>query len=177
MVMSVPSAAAQVAHPLIIGVTSHRNLVPGETEALRILVRGFLARVQHDYPRLPLTIVSALAAGGDQLVAEEALALGARLVAPLPLPLAEYVQDFDDPLVRQRFDTLRSHATVIEAPVQDEPPIDGAPAPERSREWHYAQTGIYIASHCHLLLAIWDGKPATLPGGTAEVVDYYLTGR
>lgn len=163
--------------PLIIGVTSHRNLLPEETEALRALVRSFLACLQQDYPRLPLTVVSALAAGGDQLVAEEALALGATLVAPLPLPLAEYVQDFDDPLVRERFDALRRHATVIEAPVHDEPPIDGAPAPARSREWHYAQTGIYIASHCHLLLAIWDGKPATLPGGTAEVVDYYLTGR
>lgn len=165
------------AQPLIIGVTSHRNLVPEETEALRTLVRSFLARLQHDYPRLPLTVVSALAAGGDQLVAEEALALGARLVAPLPLPLAAYVQDFDDLGVRARFDALCRRATVIEAPVRDEPPADGAPAPERGRDWHYAQTGIYIASHCHLLLAIWDGKPATLPGGTAEVVDYYLTGR
>src|SRR5690606_25688506 len=63
------------------------------------------------------------------------------------------------------------------APLHEEPLAEGAPAPARSREWHYAQTGIYIASHCHLLLAIWDGKPATLPGGTAEVVDYYLTGR
>jgi hypothetical protein len=164
-------------HPLIIGVTSHRNLVSAETEALRTLVRSFLARLQHDFPRLPLTVVSALAAGGDQLVAEEALALGARLVAPLPLPLAAYVEDFDDPDARARFDLLCGQATVIEAPVHDEPPADGAPAPARSREWHYAQTGIYIASHCHLLLAIWDGKPATLPGGTAEVVDYYLTGR
>ena len=166
-----------LAHPLIVGVTSHRNLVPAETEALRTLVRSFLARLQHDFPRLPLTVVSALAAGGDQLVAEEALALGARLVAPLPLALEAYAQDFDDPHVRARFDALCRRATVIEAPVQDEPPADGAPALERSRAWHYAQTGIYIASHCHLLLAIWDGKPATLPGGTAEVVDYYLTGR
>jgi hypothetical protein len=162
---------------LIVGVTSHRNLIPDEVEALRERVRAFLASLQQQFPTLPLTVVSALASGGDQLVAEEALALGARLVAPLPMPLDIYAQDFHDPVARASFDALRRHATVIEAPVQDEALVDGAPAAERPREWHYAQTGIYIASHCHLLLGIWDGKPATLPGGTAEVVDYYLTGR
>ena len=177
MTLAAEPMRSALSQPLIVGVTSHRNLVPGEIEPLRARVRGFLAQLQQAFPQLPLTVVSALAAGGDQLVAEEALALGARLVAPLPLPLAEYARDFDDPAQRARFDALCRHATVVEAPVRDEPPADGAPAPERSREWHYAQTGIYIASHCHLLLAIWDGKPATLPGGTAEVVDYYLTGR
>ena len=163
--------------PLIVGVTSHRNLVPGEIEPLRARVRGFLAQLQQAFPQLPLTVVSALAAGGDQLVAEEALALGARVVAPLPLSLELYAQDFQDAADRARFDALCAQATVIEAPAQGAVQTDGAPPPERSREWHYAQTGIYIASHCHLLLAIWDGKPATLPGGTADVVDYYLSGR
>ncbi len=162
---------------LIVGVTSHRNLIPDETDALRARVRAFLAGLQQQFPTLSLTVVSALAAGGDQLVAEEALALGACVVAPLPMPLEIYAQDFPDPVARARFDALCRQAIVIEAPLQDEASADGAPAAERPREWHYAQTGIYIASHCHLLLAIWDGKPATLPGGTAEVVDYYLTGR
>src|SRR5690606_13945918 len=103
---------------LIVGVTSHRNLAPGEIEPLRARVRGFLAQLQPAFPQLPLTVVSALAAGGDQLVAEEALALGARLVAPLPLPFAEYTRAFDDPAQRARFDALCRHATVVEAPVR-----------------------------------------------------------
>lgn len=166
-------AGNPAAQPLVVGVTSHRNLVASEIPALRTRTRDFFVRLQRQFPELPLTVVSALAAGGDQLVAEEALAVGACLIAPLPFAREQYVQDFTDDDSRQRFDTLCQRAILIEAPVI----LDGAGPQSRSREWHYAQAGIYIASHCHVLLAIWDGKPATLPGGTAEVVAYYLNGR
>jgi hypothetical protein len=41
-----------------------------------------------------LRLISALAEGGDQLVAEEALALGIELMVPLPMAQAEYERDF-----------------------------------------------------------------------------------
>ena len=88
---------------LVIGVTSHRNLVAGEIAALRERVCGALGSLQREFPALPLTVVSALAAGGDQLVAEEALALGARLIAPLPLPRAVYARDFTAAADREYF--------------------------------------------------------------------------
>jgi hypothetical protein len=37
------------------------------------------------------------------------------------------------------------------------------------------QMGVFISNHCQILLALWDGKPAADPGGTAAVVDYHLT--
>ncbi|MFI4970763.1 MAG: hypothetical protein ACHP7D_11210, partial [Lysobacterales bacterium] len=163
--------------PLVIGVTSHRNLVPRESGEIRRGVREFLERLHGEFPQLPLTVVSALAAGGDQLVAEEALALGARLIAPLPLPRAVYVRDFADPRDRERFETLCRDAVVLEPASVDDDVLDGAANDVRTRDWHYAQTGVYIASHCHLLLALWDGKASSLPGGTAQVVGYYLSGR
>jgi hypothetical protein len=95
----------------------------------------------------------------------------------LPLPREIYARDFTDPAVRERFEALCARATVLEPPPVDADILDGVADDRRTRDWHYAQSGIYLASHCHILLVLWDGKPSTLPGGTAQVVDYYLTGR
>lgn len=91
----------RAAIPLTIGVTSHRNLVASEVEAIRQGVRDFLVRMRREYPNMPLVVVSALADGGDQLVAEEALAAGARLIAPLPLARALHGCAADLPLGRR----------------------------------------------------------------------------
>jgi hypothetical protein len=166
----------RVAIPLTIGVTSHRNLVANETESVRHAVRDFLARMRREFPHMPLAVVSALAEGGDQLVAEEALAAGARLIAPLPLVRAQYAEDFTDVAARARFNALCDAAQVIELPrIADGDTGTPAPTgPERDR--HYAQAGVYVSDHCHILLAIWDGKPSTLLGGTAQIVHYRLSG-
>lgn len=158
----------------VVGVASHRNPAVGEIPQLRACVREFLQRLRRAFPRLQPVLVSALAEGGDQLVAEEALAAGYRLVAPLPLARAEYERDFADAASRERFTLLCAQASVIEAHAGFS--IDPHGPLECTRDWHYAQAGAYIASHCHLLLAIWDGKPAAGHGGTAQVIDYYLRG-
>ncbi|WP_266180866.1 hypothetical protein [Dyella humicola] len=72
--------------PLDICVTSHRNISAREVGPIRQRVRDFLARLAHDSPELRLVVVSSLAEGGDQLVAQEAQAAGSHLIAPLPLP-------------------------------------------------------------------------------------------
>ena len=61
-------------------------------------------------------ILSPLAEGGNQLVAEEGLKLGARLVAPLPFARELYAQDFADLGARARFGALCDRAQVIELP-------------------------------------------------------------
>lgn len=82
--------AGSMIEALVIGVTGHRNLAPDEVAGIRERVRGLFVDLRAAFPGLPLTLVSALAAGGDQLAAEEALALDMQLVAPLPLPHALY---------------------------------------------------------------------------------------
>ena len=69
-------------------------------------MRDFLARMRREHPGMPLVVVSALAEGGDQLVAEEALAAGARLIAPVPLAREHYAEDFINAGARERFDAL-----------------------------------------------------------------------
>ena len=164
--------------PLAIGVTSHRNIPAAQIGAIRQRVRDFFARLDRDYPDLPLTVVSALAQGGDQLVAEEALAAGARLVAVLPMERAQYAQDFLDSAEHARFDALCARAEVVELPRIAGNSLDDADkAPTGAeRDRHYAQAGVYISSHCHVLLAIWDGKASDRLGGTAQTVEYHLFG-
>ena len=74
--MNAPERLADI--PLVVGVTSHRNLAASEIEPIRQRVRDFFVQIKRDFPELPLVVLSALAEGGDQLVAQEALAAGAR---------------------------------------------------------------------------------------------------
>ena len=162
--------------PLVVGVTSHRNLAASEIEPIRQRVREFFAQLKHDFPELPLVVLSALAAGGDQLVAREALAAGAQLVAALPLSPQSYADDFPNAASHAAFADLCQRADVVQLP-----PLPGVSAASlgvhgEARDRQYAQAGVFIASHSHILLAVWDGRESDLLGGTAQVVRYHLSG-
>lgn len=157
--------------PIVIGVTGHRDLRDRDIPTLRTQVRTQLFKLQSEYPNSPLIMLSSIASGADTLCAESALALGIDLACPLPMPPEEYRKDFSD-TDASVFDGLVKRANnVFVAP-------NAEPAPnERIRDFHYRQAGIYIASHSHVLLAMWDGSPAKPNGcGTAEVVDFMLGG-
>jgi hypothetical protein len=162
--------------PLVIGVTSHRNFDPREIGMLRERVRHLLLQLREDFPHAPLTILSPLADGGDQLVAEEGLKLGSHLVAPLPFARELYAHDFTDAAARGRFESLCAHARLIELPLLTGHTHAEVSEPGDQRNRQYAHVGMFVARHCHLLLAIWDGKPSHRLGGTAQTVDYFLTG-
>jgi hypothetical protein len=36
-----------------------------------------------------------------------------------------------------------------------------------------AQAGVFLCAHCHVLLALWDGKPSEQVGGTSQVVRFH----
>ena len=162
--------------PLVIGVTSHRNIPAREIEPIRQRVRDFFAQLARDFPDLPLVVLNSLAEGGDQLVAQEALAADARLIAPLPLPRDLYVDDFHLPAVRAEFDALCDQAEVVQLPLRRGHSREAIAQHGIERDRQYAKAGVYSASHCHILLAIWDGKDSGRLGGTAQIVKYHLTG-
>ena len=172
------AAAALPDIPLVIGVTSHRNIVAAEMQPIRHAVREFLERLRGDFPAMPLVLLSPLATGGDQWAAEEALAVGARLVAVLPMRRAQYEHDFTSAASRNDFARLCAQADIVEVTSL---PGDAAPsriavADGRQRDVAYAQAGVYVSNHCHILLAIWDGKDSDMLGGTAQIAHYHLTG-
>ncbi len=162
--------------PLVVGVTSHRNLAASEIGPIRQRIRDFFAQLSRDFPDLPLVVLSALAEGGDQLVAYEALAAGARLIAPLPLPAQSYADDFTDAAGRAAFADLCARAEVLQLPQLPGASAASIAAPGEARNRQYAQAGVFVASHSHILLALWDGRESDLVGGTAQVVRYHLNG-
>ena len=108
--------------PLVIGVTGHRDLreqdVPGWRRRSPASSRGLRRDYLKDDGETPIIVLSALAEGADRLVARVALAQGARLIAPLPLPVEEYRRDFEPglrPGNGEEFDELLAQA--IAAPV------------------------------------------------------------
>lgn len=159
--------------PLVISVTGHRDLVPQEIEAIRKRIRMFFENLRTEHPQHDLTVLNPLAVGADQLVAEVALDMDVELVVPLPKPLDDYRNDFRDPADRQKFEELLARASRVfelrldhhQDPNNEQTEVlNGAP---------YAKLGIFLCSHCHILLAIWDGKRTDEVGGTSQVVQFH----
>ena len=160
---------------LIVGVTSHRDLDPAQLPQLRVQVREALAMLRAQYPELALVVVSALAEGGDRLVAETAIDAGARLVVPLPLPVTLYRHDFATAESQHAFTRLMDGAEVVQLSLA-ESNLDVLASPGPARDRQYLHAGLFVANHCHVLFALWDGRDESGTGGTAQIVRYYLGG-
>lgn len=141
-----------------IGATGHRLLT--DHEKISAGIETALDRIEALHSPATLTIVSSLAAGADCLIATHVLKrTGARLIVPLPLPVADYLHDFaseDGDVFR---DLLTRADEIIELPYAS------------SREESYEAAGEFVLNNCDVLLAIWDGQPAQGRGGTAYVVE------
>ena len=142
----------------VVGATGHRFLPDEDRVATGIDVA--LHRAEHAYAARPLTLLSPLASGADQLVAHRALLrAGTQLVVPLPMPLAEYLSDFPEGTSREAFLMLLSQAT------------ETVSIPHTiTRDEAYQAVGRLVAEQSDLLIAVWDGKPARGQGGTGQVV-------
>jgi hypothetical protein len=171
--------------PLVIGVTGHRDLRDQDVPELEAATAAIIARLRRDYlgndGETPLVVLSALAEGADRLVARVALAHGARLVAPMPMPVDEYRRDFEPGLKpgnAAEFDALLAQA--ITAPVMPFTPgnsLEAVRDDRQKRNEQYRAVGLFITQHCHVLLALWDGDDGDrAAGGTAEVVSFKRDG-
>ena len=157
---------------LVVAVTGHRDLVPREVPRIRREVQSFFTDLRRRFPELPLLVITPVAEGADRLVAEVAAAEGIPLLLVLPMPRSIYREDFDE-LAKAEFDTLMTLGDVIELPlVAGNTPalIDSS---QEARDLQYERLGVYIAAHCHVLLALWDGEDSLAPGGTAHVVRFH----
>ena len=160
--------------PLVVAVTGHRDLVPAEIPRIRRIVREFLEKLRSENPNRIVAVMSPLAEGADRLVAEEALALGLSLTVPLPMPKELYVEDFVTPASRAEFERLCAQALdVFELPMTPGNTASSVRGSAANRARQYAQCGVFLCAHCHVLLALWDGKPSHRLGGTGQVVRFH----
>jgi hypothetical protein len=153
-----PNNAAPV--PILVAETGHRDLVAAEVDGLRKRVRTFFEELARRWPDAPLMLMTSLAEGAGRLVAREALALRIPLIAVLPMPASLYREDFETNASKSEFDELCSQAEVYELPLLPGARLEDVAAAGNARDQQYAQLGVFLSSHCHVLLALWDGKRA-----------------
>ena len=176
--MSTPEAGPELL-PVVVGVSGHRALRPQDVPALESAVAGIFSEMRAAWPRTPLLVVSPCAEGADRLVARVALRHGARLLVLLPMPRALYEADFSAASLeefRLLADDPRSRTMEIPLLAGTSPASVLAPAGE-DRKLQYLRMGTFLARHCHVLIALWNGKPSAEVGGTAQIVAFKQTGR
>ena len=158
--------------PIVIGVTAHRRIREQDRSVIFEAVKTELRKLQEQCPHSSLVMLSSLAEGGDLLCADAAESLGIPLIAALPRPLVDYEKDFS----REAKLRLLHHSARAEQ-VFVAPHTEALPESGTLRDFQFRQAGIYVASHSHVLLALWDGGPGTEAAcGTADAVDFVLTG-
>jgi hypothetical protein len=158
--------------PLMVGAIGHRDLVPSEVALLAERVRDFLETLQQKYPDLRVTVLTSLADGADRLVADVAASLTMPVVYVLPMPSELYERDFDAASLGEYHQRL-SGGNVLTLPLLGGSTADEVTHSGLARVRQYAQLGCFIAAHCHILLALWDGTEEGLSGGTAAIIRYH----
>ena len=135
----------------VIGISGHQVLPASARAHAERDIRALLARQTG-----VVTGLSSLAAGADQLFADLVLGAGCRLHAVIPSRGYESTFDGD---ARQAYLRLREAAETITELDFDRP-----------GESAFAAAGEYVAEHCDVLVAVWDGQPARGLGGTGDAV-------
>ncbi len=152
-----------------IGVTGHRSAGLGGANLfqLRNKVRDVLALFHHMIqildPNASMRILSPLAEGADQIVAQEGLFIGYELHCILPFDSNEYIKYFDSQEGAKEFNKLLDRANTI---IQ----LNGKYINEKDRKAAYLEAGRIIMVKSDILIAIWDGRPERGLGGTAQIV-------
>ncbi len=141
----------------VVGFTGHRVLKdrPGVERVIAEVLTEL--RTQSNVEWLAL---SSIAEGADMLFARTALRLGFGWESVLPMPPAEFRQDFA-PELWLEVEGLLAYAEHVRA------------IGERShRDDAYLDCGMETVNHCDVLLAVWDGERSRGRGGTAEIITY-----
>jgi hypothetical protein len=150
-------AAGQLPQFHVVGFSGHRQLgsAAGVAESIGAALKSLQCEVPGEWIAL-----SSIAGGSDQLFVQQARAIGLSWHAILPLPRAEFVEDFTAAEWAVVEETLvaADHVRVI--------------SESGDREDAYLDCGIETVNDADVLLVVWDGQPARGKGGTADVVGY-----
>ena len=172
--------------PLVFGVTGHRDLEGQDKKKLKEIVFEHLNDLHERFENTPFLLISSLAEGADQLVVEAVFdlrdklndKLDVELIVPLPMPESEYLATFSTLEGKSKYHELAKKALrkahIPEFTILDEEPL---PKDVHAKDIQFLLTGAYVARNCHVLIALWDGKPEKGVGGTASIVSFKRTGK
>ena len=158
--------------PVLIGVTGHRAVRQQDYDAIYASVRAELEKLKALCPHSRLMMLTSLAEGGDLLCAKAAAELDIPLIAVLPREREDYGKDFSENAKKDFERFCEKAEQLFVTPFTEAVPESGI-----NRDYQFRQAGIYVAVHCHVLLALWDGGEGTDAAcGTAEAVGFALNG-
>ncbi len=178
----------------LVGVTGRRHIVPEALltveSAARTAARALIAAAEAT--GRPIYVATGLAIGADQLAAKlvlearaEAAARGEtsplRLVALLPMSVAEYRRDFStkpgtgETASASELDDFERYLASADLVVEIEPTAANVERTRREepldRMAQYAALGDFLVERSRLLWAFWSGDASNVkPGGTTDVV-------
>lgn len=171
---SILSKPSHLKLPFVVGITGHRRVA--DRGLLEKDIEKAFIEMAASLPSCHPVLLSALAAGADQIAARVALKLGWELIAVLPFAPDDPRHNFssDEQEDFQRLLTQASgwvnasaHAVINGAMLGN-----GA-----SEEDHFVAAGQYIANGSHVLISAWDGVNNDAAGGTADITSYRLNMR
>jgi hypothetical protein len=143
-----------------IAVCGHRRLDKIDQLETGIQVAG--RKIKDIFGNAEYQVFSCLAEGADRLLADRLIELlGADLIAVLPFPDSDYLDDFNTVESVQEFLIYKKRAKMIISPQQT-----------MLRPLAYQRANQTLLNHCNILVAVWDGRPARGIGGTAETVEF-----
>jgi hypothetical protein len=155
---------------LRVGITGHRNLHPDQDHDVRRAVRGAIESLSQRCLPARIEIMTAMADGADQLLADVAIDLGCALHIVLPKPRDVYRAELSDDGAR-RLDELNPADNIRISTLADGR-REGTHDPDPATPYHHL--GLYLARSAHVLIALWDGGSERKPGGTLDVLSRYL---
>lgn len=168
----------------MIAVTGHRVLASEEVQwvasAARTCLEAIVAEVRAARgARCDIGLLSGLAAGTDQHLADAALVRGdIALHALLPFDVQAYRATLGEGLdtaarssAQTGFDRLLGAAASVAYAADDMELPPGRGFTEQWRQGRYVRLARSLVEAGDLLMAVWRGQPAAGPGGTADVVD------
>lgn len=146
--------------PITIGVSAHRNIRTDHLARVESQVRKVISDLRELCPNSPLRMVTGLAFGGDLLCAKIAAEMGVKLEVALPFDEDKYVNPVDFPRGSDdEYWAIRNSNAVVDCFVA--PDVEKVEHSETDRDYLFRQQAIYVATRCHVMLALWDGTEAS----------------
>lgn len=166
--------------PISVGIVGHRDIPAALHEGLVGDIKLVLRQYRDSHPQTPIVLLSALAAGADQIAVKAArLVKGVSVIAVLPMPVEDYRRDFLYPQERSCFDSLLADADglfVVSDHWPDQERLGASFEPPGIRDLAYQRCARFISLYSHVLIAVWDGGEPKLIGGTADTVYHRIPG-
>ncbi|MBB4931519.1 hypothetical protein F4561_002339 [Lipingzhangella halophila] len=134
-----------------IAITGHRELAANVEQAVEQGIRARLATFGRS-----LVGLSCLADGADTIFAKLVVDAGARLEVVVPA-------------IRYREGLPESHHATYDELLRRAALVHRLPHVESTPDSHL-EAGRHMVQRCDEIIAVWDGRPARGPGGTADVV-------